>query len=258
DPPVKVLVLEVEDGARILDRADQEALRVLRRRRADAFQAGDVRERRLGILGVERPAREAAARREADDHRHRSSGAPTLLRGDRDELVPGARDEVGELHLRDRAEPHDRSAGAAADDGGLGERCIDDAPRPELLLEAERDLEGAAVDADVLADEEHALVAPHLRAETVRDRLEIGQLWHYLWCGVSRSSGEAKTPFARSAGSGCGDSSARWSESFRSFLTPAPISSSCSSLRSACSRSQLRKRSIGSFSAQRSNMSFGT
>src|SRR5437764_6092058 len=178
DPPVKVLVLEVEDGARVLDRADQEALRVLRRRRADAFQARDVRERRLGVLGVERPAREAAARREADDHRHRSSGAPTLLRGDRDELVPGARDEVGELHLRDRAEPHDRSAGAAADDGGLGERCIDDAPRPELLLEAERDLEGAAVDADVLADEEHALVAPHLRAETVRDRLEIGQLWH--------------------------------------------------------------------------------
>ena len=37
------------------------------------------------------------------------------------------------------------------------------APRAELLLEAERDLERAAVDADVLAEHEDALVAAHLR-----------------------------------------------------------------------------------------------
>ena len=55
---------------------------------------------------------------------------------------------------------------------------------------------------------------------------------------------------AASTGSGCGDSSARWSASFRSRFTPAEISSSCSSVSSACSRSQLRKRSIGSFAAQ--------
>ena len=30
DPAVEVLVLEVEDGVRVLDRADQQALRVLR------------------------------------------------------------------------------------------------------------------------------------------------------------------------------------------------------------------------------------
>ena len=117
--------------------------------------------------------------------------AVELLRGDGDEVVPGAGDEVGELHLRDRAHAHDRGAGAAADDRGLGERRVDHAPRAELLLEAERDLEGAAVHADVLADDEDALVAPHLLAETVGDRLEVGQLGHYLWCGVSSSSGVA-------------------------------------------------------------------
>ena len=68
-----------------------------------------------------------------------------------------------------------------ADDRRLRERRVDDAPRPELLLEAERHLERAAVDADVLADDEHALVALHLLAQTVGDRLEIRLLGHYLW-----------------------------------------------------------------------------
>ena len=79
-----------------------------------------------------------------------------LLRGDGDEVVPAARDEVSELHLRDRAETHERGAGGAAEDRGLGERHVDHPPGAELLLEALRDLERAAVDADVLAQHEHA------------------------------------------------------------------------------------------------------
>ena len=146
---------------------------------------------------------------QAHDDRHGRARAPALLRRDRDEVVPRAGDEVGELHLGDGAQAHDRGAGAAADDRGLGERRVDDAPRAELLLEAERDLEGAAVDADVLADQEDALVAPHLGAEPVGDRLQIGDLCHYLWWGVSRSSGVAYTPSSSVDGSGCGDSSAR-------------------------------------------------
>ena len=77
-------------------------------------------------------------------------GAPALLRRDGDEVVPAARDEVGELHLGDRPHAHHRRAGRAAEDRGLRERRVDHAPRAELLLEAERDLERAAVDADVL------------------------------------------------------------------------------------------------------------
>src|SRR5207247_8562020 len=140
-------------------------------------------------LRVEGAAREAAAGREAHSDRDGRPGAVALLGGDGDEVVPRARDEVGELHLRDGAHAHDRGAGAAADDRRLGERRVDHAPGPELLLEAERHLEGAAVDADVLADHEHALVAAHLLPETVADRLQIRLLSHYLWCGVSRSSG---------------------------------------------------------------------
>src|SRR5205814_533781 len=162
----------------------------------------------------------AAARREPYDDRHRRPHAPALLRRDRDEVVPGARDEVRELHLGDRPHAHHRRAGGAADDRGLRERRVDHAPGAELLLEAERHLERAAVDAHVLADHEDALVAAHLLAEAVADRLEVGLLGHYLWCGVSRSSGVAKTPSASDDGSGSGDSSARVSPSVSMFLTP--------------------------------------
>src|SRR6185503_20856493 len=125
----------------------------------------------------------------------RRAGAPALLGGHRHQMVPRAGDEVRELHLGDRAHAHDGRARAATDDRRLRERCVDHAPRAELLLETERDLEGAAVDADVLADHEHTLVTAHLLAEAVRDRLQVGHLGHgYLWCGVSRSSGVAKTP----------------------------------------------------------------
>ena len=137
------------------------------------------------------PAGEPAARGQPDDDRHRRAGAVALLRRDGDQVVPRAGDEVGELHLGDRAHAHHRGAGAGADDRRLRERRVDHAPRAELLLEAEGDLERAAVHADVLADHEDALVAAHLEAEPVGDRLEVGQLGHYLWCGVSRSSGVA-------------------------------------------------------------------
>ena len=167
-------------------------------------------------------------------------GAVVLLGGHGDEVVPRARDEVGELHLGDGPHPHQRRAGRAGDDRRLRERHVDHAPGTELLLEAVGHLERAAVDADVLAEHEHALVAPHLLPEPVADRLEVGLLGHYLWWGVSSSSGVAKTPSSSVAGSGSGDSSARWSASLSSFLTPAVISSSSASVIAALSRSQVR------------------
>ena len=105
-----------------------------------------------------------------------------------------AGDEVGELHLGDRPQAHHRGAGRAADDRRLRERRVDHAPGAELLLEALRHLERAAVDADVLADQEDALVVLHLLAEAVADRLEVGLLGHLpatCGAGVSSSSGSA-------------------------------------------------------------------
>ena len=103
-----------------------------------------------------------------------------LLRGHGDEVVPGARNEVGELHLGDRAQAHQGGAGCPGHDRGLGQGHVDDAPGSELLLEPGCDLERAAVDAHVLAEHEHPLVTAHLLPESVADRLEVGLLGHYL------------------------------------------------------------------------------
>src|SRR5581483_2446480 len=138
------------------------------------------------------------------------------------------------------------------------------APRAELLLEAERDLEGAAVDADVLPDHEHALVAAHLPAEGVGDRLQVRELGHGSggwpgvevplacgrpvvhvgqWWGRYSSSGSAYTPSVSVAGSGSGDSTARRIASESTCLISAPISSASSSVSETLARSQARKRS---------------
>src|SRR4029079_13604799 len=104
-----------------------------------------------------------------------------------------------------------------------------------------RHLERAAVDADVLPDHEHALVAAHLGAEPVGDRLEIREFGHrYLWCWFLRSSGIAYTPSSSVDGSGCGDASARCRESLSSFFTCTVISFSSSSVMSTFCCSQAR------------------
>ena len=66
-------------------------------------------------------------------------------------------------------EPLHRRADRHADDRLLGDRRVHHALGAEALDEALRDLEGAAVDADVLAEHEDALVALHLFPERLRD-----------------------------------------------------------------------------------------
>ena len=81
---------------------------------------------------------------ETQHDRDRRARAVVLLRRNRDEVVPRARDEVRELHLGDRPHAHQRRAGRARNDRGLGERHVEHAARAELLLEALGDLERAA------------------------------------------------------------------------------------------------------------------
>ena len=49
----------------------------------------------------------------------------------------------------------------------LGDRRVDDAARPEFLQQALADLVGALVFADLLAEQQHAVVAPHLLGHRV-------------------------------------------------------------------------------------------
>ena len=81
--------------------------------------------------------------------------------------------EVGELHLGDGTEAPDRRADRDPHDARLGDGRVDDAVRPELLDEAVRDAEHPAADANVLAEEDEALVAAELLEQRVVHRLDV-------------------------------------------------------------------------------------
>src|SRR5439155_8990055 len=102
DVAVKPLVLQVADRVGVPDGADQEALRVRGGRRCHHFEPGRLQEPGLGVLGMERTAREAAAGWQANDDRDRDPLAVMELGGNVYELVEAAGDEIGELHLANR------------------------------------------------------------------------------------------------------------------------------------------------------------
>ena len=62
---------------------------------------------------------------------------------------------------------------ATPDDQRFGERAVEHAPLAELLLQPLGDAEHAALGADVLTEDHHALVALHLLADAVADRLDV-------------------------------------------------------------------------------------
>ena len=158
---------------------------------ATIFRPGRVHEPRLGVLRVVRAAGEAAAGGQADGDVHRQAHPVVGLAGDVDELVEAAGDEVGELHLGDRAQALDGGADRAADDRRLGQRRVHHALGAELVDEAVGHLEGAAEGADVLAHQEHALVGAHLLAHGVGDRLQVGHGRHRRYALKPRPGGVA-------------------------------------------------------------------
>ena len=164
-------MLEEDDRVRVADRGRQQALRVVRRRRRDDLQPGRCMNHASGFCEWNGPPEKPPPRRQPHDDRHGEALAVVHLAGDVHELVEAAGDEVGELHLADRPHARDRGADRRADDRRLGERRVHHARLAELLEEAVGDLERAAERADVLADHEHALVAAHLLAQPLGDRL---------------------------------------------------------------------------------------
>ena len=168
DVAVEPLVLEEAHGVRITDGSGQQALCVVGERRRDHLQARCLEEPGLGVLRVERPAGEAAARGQPDDHRHGDALAVVQLCGDVHKLVEAAGDEVGELHLADRLQSLGRGADGGADDRVLGKRGVDHAGAAELLDEPVGDLEGPAERTDVLAEADHRVVAAHLLTQRRR------------------------------------------------------------------------------------------
>ena len=122
----------------------------------------------------------AGALGHAHDERHARLAAEHVVdvRGVVDDLVEGEQREVDRHQLDDRAQPGHRGADADADDRVLGDRRVAHAPLAELLEQAVGDLEGAAEDADVLAHQQHALVAAQLLAQRRVERLAVAHLGH--------------------------------------------------------------------------------
>src|SRR5215831_13186033 len=108
------------------------------------------------------PAVHAAAARAANDDRDAGAPAVAAFRREICDLVEGARNEVGELHLRNGTHTHQRSAYGCADDGRFRDRRVDDALFTKLFQHAGGDLECSAVNADVFTKDEDAFVLLHL------------------------------------------------------------------------------------------------
>ena len=86
--------------------------------------------------------------------------------------------EVHRHQLDDRARARHRRADAHPDDRVLGDRGVAHACLAELLQQPGRHLVGAVEDADVLAHQEHALVARQLLAQRLVQRLAVAHDRH--------------------------------------------------------------------------------
>ena len=183
DHAVALLVLEVEDRVRVVERRAQQPLGVVGRRRHDDLQPWHVREQRLHRLRVVQPAVDTGAIGGPD---HDGAGevavgavpqAGRLLH----DLVEGRVDEVGELDLDDREQAAEGHADAMADDRGLRQRRVDHPLLAELLDEALRGPEHPTAGAHVLAHDQHALVARHEVPHGVVDGFDEALLRHDLF-----------------------------------------------------------------------------
>src|SRR5262249_19564032 len=81
----------------------------------------------LRVLRVKWPPVNAASRG-ASDHKG-YAGAPSIstLGGEVSDLIKRAGDEIGELHLSDRSHAHQSCADSRANNGCLGNRCVNHA-----------------------------------------------------------------------------------------------------------------------------------
>src|SRR6266478_6973146 len=129
--------------------------------------------RHLRILRMIRPAVDSPTRRRADHHWHANTPAKTILRRKIHDLIVGTGNEIGKLHLDDRTQARHRRANRRANDGTLAHWRVDHAALAELLKHARGYFERAAVNTDILAQQEDVFVALQLFPDALADRFEI-------------------------------------------------------------------------------------
>ena len=173
---VEQLVLEEHDRVVGPDRGLEQALGVGRAVRADHHQPRHVRVPAaviLAVLGGD-PRRGAVGPAEHDRAAHLPARHIIGLGRRIDDVVDRLHREVEGHELDDRPKAAHRRAGAETGKAIFGDRRVDDALGPELLEQILRDLVGALIFGDLLADHEHPLVAPHLLRHRVAQRLAQG------------------------------------------------------------------------------------
>jgi hypothetical protein len=158
---VQALRFEEDDRVVVLDRGDQQALRVVGVRRHHRAQAADVGEQGFRALAVGLAAVDAAAARHADRQRRREVAGRAVAQARRfgDDLVGRRIEIIGELDLDDRTQAVGGHADRGADDAAFGNRRVEHARLAVFRLQAVGGAEHAAEVADVLAVDHHIVVA---------------------------------------------------------------------------------------------------
>ena len=114
----------------------------------------------------------------ADDEReaHPPTCPPAVAADMRDELVEARIGERVVLHLDDGAPAGHAEADRGAEDPGLRQRRVDAAIGAEAVVQTCGRAEHAAEAPDVLAEDDHRLVAGELDVQRVVDRLDEEEL----------------------------------------------------------------------------------
>src|SRR4051812_19323801 len=173
EPAVEPRWLEEHHRIRIGDRREQQAVSLCGRGGIDDADAGDVGEHRLGALGVVLGRMDARAAGRAQHHRATQPSLRPMPQasGVVQDLVDRRIGEARELDFGHRPQALGGHADRHAGDQPLGERRVGDALGTEALLQPGGGAEYAAVDADVLAQHDDAIVVLHGPRERQVDRL---------------------------------------------------------------------------------------
>ena len=167
-----------DDRVVVADGRLQQPLGVVGVARRDHLDQGHVHEQRVHGLAVVGAGGEAAAVLGHEDDRDLRLAAEHVahaagLVGD---LVHGQIEERPEHEVDHRPQPGHRRAHAHAGHRQLRDRRVHHPPGPELAVQAPR--AGEHPQPDVLADEQDALIGPHLLSERLSDRGYVGLLRH--------------------------------------------------------------------------------
>ena len=122
----------------------------------------------------------ATPRRTSEDNWHRNAPAVVVLRGIVDNLIERTGNEISKLKLDNRPEALNSCSTRCTGKATLADRRIDYAIFTKLIQKTDGYFEGPAKNRNVLTKENHVLIAPHLVAQCLTDRLEVGDNRHRI------------------------------------------------------------------------------